>query len=145
MQTESEIYDITRIIERTAYDMAGWMERIQGLFQKKQRISEESKPMELLRQMGYVVEEQEDGALAIRKDGLIMLLNYEPSTKAKLRYRQESPYLVLFSYTNGAYFVNDSNETGYVALLERLAKVRNAPSLLEAATAFLKTRETEQK
>ncbi len=144
MQTQWNICSIMEIVERMVYDMADWMERMKALFRKKQRISEQPKPMELLEQMGYAVEEQEDGALAIRKEGRVMLLNYEPSTRAKLRYRQERPYLVLFSYTNGSYFVNDSNETGYVALLEQLSRVRNAPALLEAATAFLKTRETVQ-
>ncbi len=143
MQTEKKVYAIMKSMERMVYDMADWMERFRALFQRKEKATR-TEPMELLEQMGYSVEEQESGALAIKKNGRVLLLSCEPGAKAKIRYRQESPYLVLFSYTNGSYFVNDSNETGYVALLEQLTKVRNAPSLLEAATEFLKVRETVQ-
>lgn len=144
METRKKFYDRIMEIERMVYHMASWIERLKDLFVGKQKASGAPEPMELLEQMGYTVQEQEDGSLAIERDGRVLLLNYEPATKAKIRYRQETPYLVLFSYTNGSYFVNDGNETGYVALLEQLTKVRNAPALLEAATAFLKAREVSQ-
>lgn len=96
--------------------------------------------LEKLNRLGFDGDMNADGSFTLRAPDGIEYGGTLEEKKLRVKFKQNSPYKILFSYSLSGHYVNDPNPEGYRLLIDSLRASRAPAGGQNAVMVFLLSR-----